>query len=539
MRRSPARRSPRASALPAAVLLTLLAFPGRPGAPLLADEPGALAGRITEIMARSAFKTSTFGILIAHVDSGRVLYEHNAEKLLAPASNTKIVSCAGALAALGHDFRFETTVVGTGPIEHGTLRGDLVLVASGDPNLSQRVRGDSQLLFEDNDHSYAAFSKGKVVPGDPLKVLRDLARQVRDAGVEIIDGNVTVDDGLFEETYDPFVGNFSAVCVNDNLVDVLVSPGDAPGEPARIRVLPEARVVEVRSRATTGSEGTPTRLSLEARDGVASYDLRGSIAVRERPILRVAKVADPAMAAAHYLSEAVEEAGIAVRGEKKRARFGPAVYRQYRVLARHRSPPLSQAIRVVLKVSQNLHATMLPVLVGALKGERATRYGGYRVIHDLFAERGVDMDSIVIASGSGGGRADRLSPRWTVDFLRHMKTRKDFAVFLDALPIGGKDGTLASHFQSEDLRGRVRAKTGTLRYRGALNDRWIYTSKALSGYLDLRAPEQPDNLWAFSIIIANTSAANRQRGVRDLFRAQEDILRAARQAIEGEERAEG
>ncbi len=149
------------------------------------------------------------------------------------------------------------------------------------------------------------------------------------------------------------------------------------------------------------------------------------------------------------------------------------------------------------------------------------------------------MDSIVISSGSGGGRADRLSPRWTVRFLRHMKTRKDFAAFLDALPIGGEDGTLASHFQSAPLKGKVRAKTGTLRFRGALNSRWIYASKALSGYLDQRSRRHPNNLWAFSIIIANTSATNAQRGVRDLFRAQEDILRAAQRAIEALEGSTG
>ena len=527
-RNTPPRRGLfRPSTCPLAALLCVLATAS---SALVADD--TLASRIATIIARPAFKTSTFGILITHVSSGRVLHEHNSEKLLAPASNTKLLSCGGALAALGQDFRFETRVVATGPVRDGTLEGDLVLVASGDPNLSQRAVGPGRLLYENDDHSYSGFSKGKVVPGDPLKVIRDLARQVRAAGVERIDGSITVDDGLFEETYDAFVGNFSAMCVNDNLIDVFVSPGKAPGDPVTVRFQPEARVVKIRSLAKTGAEGSATRLWLDPREGVASLDLRGTIPVGERPVLRVAKLASPALAAAHFLAEALEDAGIAVGGEKKSARFGPAVYKEFRVVARHESAPLSQVIKVVLKVSQNVHATMLPVVVGALKGEQATRFGGYRFIHDLFSRQGVDMDSIVINSGSGGGRADRLSPRWTVQFLRHMKRRKDFAAFLDALPIGGEDGTLANHFKSEPLRGKIRAKTGTLRYRGALNNRWIYVSKALSGYLDLRSRRHPDNLWAFSIIITNTSATSRQRGVRDLFRAQEDILRAAQQAIE-------
>ena len=65
---------------------------------ITANESNTLAGRIETVIARPAFRTSTFGILIAHVDSGRVLHEHNAEKLFAPASNTKLLSCGGALA---------------------------------------------------------------------------------------------------------------------------------------------------------------------------------------------------------------------------------------------------------------------------------------------------------------------------------------------------------------------------------------------------------------------------------------------------------
>ncbi|MCI0635019.1 MAG: D-alanyl-D-alanine carboxypeptidase, partial [Actinobacteria bacterium] len=236
-------------------VLTALIALSLAGGSIAANESGALASRIDTILARPAFRTSTFGILIAHVDSGRVLHEHNAEKLFAPASNTKLLSCGGALAALGEDFRFETRVVATGPLENGVLEGDLVLVASGDPNLSQRAVGPRRLLFEDDDHSYAGFSEGRVVPGDPLKVIRDFARQVRAAGVESINGNITVDDGLFEETYDAFVGRFSAVCVNDNLVDVFVSPGKAPGDPVTFRFQPEARVVDVRSLAKTGADG--------------------------------------------------------------------------------------------------------------------------------------------------------------------------------------------------------------------------------------------------------------------------------------------
>ncbi len=509
------------------------------------DSPGAsrdsaadsvedeLAAEIDEIIARPLFRASSFGVLFCHVRSGRILYEHDARKLFAPASTTKLLSCAGALDALGADFRFETRVVATGPLKEGTLAGDLVLLASGDPNLSQRLRARDRLAFENTDHSYAGLSRAKVVNGDPLAILRELARDVRRAGVTRVTGDIVVDDGLFAETFDPFVGKFSAACVNDNLVDVTVRPGRAVGEPVDFEVRPASEHIRVRSTAETAKSGSPSslRLRLAAGGEDDSYELTGSIPLDASPSLRVAPFREPAMTCARLFAETLRAEGVRADGRTKNARFGPTIYSDYDVVARHVSAPLSQTIRVVLKVSQNVHATMLPPLVGARLGSRGSTREGYGIIRDRFAKSGLDMDSIVVTSGSGGGRADRISPQWLVHFLRYWATRPDFGVFLDALPISGVDGTLANEMRGSELSGKVRAKTGTLVYRNALNGRWIYLTKSLAGYLDLRTRSEKDSLWAFAIVISDTVTTNRRAGVVELFRAQADILRAARRAI--------
>ena len=95
-----------------------------------------------------------------------------------------------------------------------------------------------------------------------------------------------------------------------------------------------------------------------------------------------------------------------------------------------------------------------------------------------------------------------------------------------ALPVGGVDGTLSSAFRAKVFGTRVHAKTGTLVYPGALSDRWVYLSKALSGYIDLGEEGDPEDLLVFSILTANTLAENRKAAVTRLFRAQEDIIRA-------------
>ncbi len=500
-----------------------------------------LEARIAAIRARPAFTGSSFGILVVELDSGEVVYSHRPRALLAPASTAKLVSAAGALGVLGADFRFETPVVRTGPLVDGVVSGDLVLVASGDPNLSQRpapgsaasptdrtaaARPFNRLRFVDRDHTYAGYTDADLVPGDPLLVLRRLARDVAAAGVREVRGDIIVDDGLFKETYDPFVGDFSAICVNDNVVDITVAPGSRIGDPVRVSYQPRVPSVDVRVLAKTSAPGSALDLWVDRHDGIASFVVRGTLPLGSRPVLRVGRLKDAALAAANIFADVLAEQGIAVRGQRRRGRFGPSLYSHFDVVARHVSPPLSESVLVTLKVSHNLHATMYPVLVGALKGKRGDRVAGFEAIRGFFRQGGLDVQSVLVHTGAGGGRSDRLSPRFLVDLLRFSTANGDFSVLWRSLPIAGIDGTLSERFAGSPLRGRVRAKTGTLVYQGSFNDSWIYLSKSLAGYVDLRKGRNSGEILCFAILIANTVTPSRAKGVDDLFDAQEDILEA-------------
>src|SRR5205807_5783708 len=100
------------------------------------------------------------------------------------------------LAKLGADYHFHTGIYRTGPLDSkGKLKGDLVLVASGDPNLSNRIQADGTLAFVDEDHSYS----GPALPGDPLAVVKQLAKDVAARGVKKIEGRGLVDARLFPD----------------------------------------------------------------------------------------------------------------------------------------------------------------------------------------------------------------------------------------------------------------------------------------------------------------------------------------------------
>src|ERR1700757_4616289 len=153
------------------------------GNPALAQSNAALEQRIKKIMERPEFAHSRFGLKFIAADTGDVVYELNSPQLFVPGSTTKLLSEGTMLEVLGADYRFHTKIYRTGPIKKdGTLQGDLVLVASGDLDLSNRIQPDGSLAFEDEDHSYGGpDSKG--LPGDPLAVIREFARQVAAKGI--------------------------------------------------------------------------------------------------------------------------------------------------------------------------------------------------------------------------------------------------------------------------------------------------------------------------------------------------------------------
>src|SRR5688572_4293980 len=114
-----------------------------------------LDGKIGAILNRAEFRHALFGIEIYSLSDDRVLYSLNRNKLFVPGSVAKVVTEGVTLELLGADYRFRTPIYRTGPISRdGVLTGDLVLVASGDPNLSNRVASADTLLFENQDHAY-------------------------------------------------------------------------------------------------------------------------------------------------------------------------------------------------------------------------------------------------------------------------------------------------------------------------------------------------------------------------------------------------
>ena len=477
------------------------------GLALLTPAPApaqSLARRVEAIMARPEFAHSLFGVEFYDLDAGKAVYRVNGDKFFVPASTTKLLSVGTALQLLGPDYRFHTRVYRTGPVgADGSLDGDLVVVASGDPNLSGRIGTDGTLAFRNVDHSYS----GEMVDGDPLLVIRELAAQIAAKGVKRIRGRVIVDASLFNGG-DREGGTgvvISPIVVNDNVVDVLVTPGASAGAPATVTVAPYTSYLRLTAKVTTGAaDSKPSgdfSEDIAEPDGTHRVTLAGSIPAGHTPQLVPYVVPDPVHFAEIVLAEALHERGISAATRQTNEVVDPKAlassYTESNLVAEHVSPPLAEAAKVVLKVSQNLHASLMPRVVGAVLSKKADPQAGFDLEREFLVKAGLDVGSA--SQGDGAGASAHFTPDFMVSYLAFMAKQKSSQAFLAALPILGKDGTLYNIQTESAAAGHVHGKTGTFGTADLLNQSQMVTGKGLAGYFT-----RPDGKrFAFAVYINN------------------------------------
>jgi N-acyl-D-amino-acid deacylase len=464
-----------------------------------AQSPATLAERIQKVISRPEFARANFGIKFITLDTGKVLYSLNSNKLFVPASTTKLLTEGTVLAKLGADYRFHTRIYRTAPVDRkGKLNGDLILVASGDPNLSNRIRPDGTLAFVDEDHSY----NGPPVDGDPLAVIKQFAQQIAAKGIREIKGRILIDTSLFPDG--PREGGtsvvMSSIMVNDNVIDLLVTPAAKPGDAATLVSTPQTSYIKFVGHVTTGPADSKSDLEISDpvsnSDGRVTLTISGTVPLGSQPTTAAAAVPSPTKFAETVLTEAIAAAGIIIKPPKNAPPpdFSALarLYTPENQIAEHVSLPLAEEAKVTLKVSQNLHAGMGPYLLGTLiaKNRKDPLQAGFATERAFLQEAKLDLSGISQSDGAGGDWADLFSPDFMCQYLTYWTTRPDYQVFFKALPILGKDGTLAKIQTSNPGAGHVFAKTGTFASEDRLNANMMLNGKGLAGYIITAAGEK-------------------------------------------------
>jgi D-alanyl-D-alanine carboxypeptidase/D-alanyl-D-alanine-endopeptidase (penicillin-binding protein 4) len=462
--------------------------------PTSAQDAGALAQHIKQVTTRPIFKHSTFGVEVYDLTTHEVLAAMNPEMLFTSGSTTKLVTEGTALALLGENYRFHTRVYYTGSITaDGTLDGDLVLVASGDPNLSGRVMLDDTLDFTANDHAYAGVLSGKSVLGDPLRVFKELASGVLMKGIWRIRGNVVVDASLFPSNQiEPGThATISPVVLNDNVIDVIATSSASPGGPVALEVSPALPYLRVVNKVRTDKPESDAELQFTAdvleKDGSHTVVLEGSVPAGRERAQAAYKVKDPVQFAAVAFREALRWAHVVLEAPADGAAPAPLPqsYAKKNMLVEHVSPPFKEEVKVTLKASQNLHAATTPYLLGAILGHSSNNafQKGLGLERQFLASAGLAPESVSQLDGEGGiGSA--FTPDFMVRYLAFMLRQPCGQLFFDSLPVLGRDGTLAGTMQDSPAAGHVHAKTGSYVVANALDNGVFLVGKGLVGYVD-------------------------------------------------------
>jgi PBP4 family serine-type D-alanyl-D-alanine carboxypeptidase len=479
-----------------------------------AQSPDSLEARIQKVMARPEFARSNFGIEFYDLETNKVVYALNAEKLFVPASTTKLLTEGTVLAKLGPDYRYHTRLYRTGPIDkHGTLKGNLILVASGDPNLSNRIQPDGTLAFMDDDHSY----NGPALPGDPLAVIKDFAAQVSAKGIRKIEGRVYVDASLMPDgEHEGGTGvTLSSIIVNDNILDLTAKAGEKVGDPVAFGVSPQTSYFHFINALTTGPANSKLLFDAmdpaERADGSWEITFSGNVPQGTGLHTLAYQIPSPTQFATAVLREALQARGIEIKPKKSSAvskdfSSFQHFYIPENQVAEHISSPLSEEIKITLKVSQNLHAAMGPYFLGLLvaKDVKDPLSAGFRIEHTFLTDAKLDLTGASQGDGAGGDWADLFSPEFMCHYLAYWKTRPDFPILFNALPILGKDGTLAKIQKDNPGAGHVFAKTGTFAAEDKLNSRLMLNGKGLAGYVQTKSGKT----LAFAAYVNHTSMAS-------------------------------
>ena len=425
-----------------------------------ASPPQGLAAKIDALVQQPRFAHASWGIAVVSLASGRTLYAHRADQLGQPASTAKLFTAAVSLATLGSDYRFPTRLLSRGVIRNGRLDGQLILYGVGDPTLGTAENSD-----------WAA----------------KLASQLQARGVRQVHGDLIADDSYFTgpsfgtgweagDLQSWFAVPTSALSVDENIVQVTLTPGASPGLPASVRLAPMDGIAKVLGQIQTTRRQTSSDINLYRAPGDNTLYLFGNMPAGATPAQFRLAMVDPALQAARQLRAALTRQGIRISGSTRVLHWpldDSTLLAGTHPVGEVLSPPLGEILQRGLKRSQNLYLQNLLLSVGAHELATASappttfadsEHWGIQALRDLLTRIGIPPDVSRLDEGTGLSRRDLVTPEALVHLLVYFSGQPSAKQLRDALPLAGVDGTLAHRMRDTAAAGNVQAKTGSMSY---------------------------------------------------------------------------
>ncbi|MGH8791510.1 MAG: D-alanyl-D-alanine carboxypeptidase/D-alanyl-D-alanine endopeptidase, partial [Stackebrandtia sp.] len=388
---------------------------------------------------------------------GDVIYNHDGDSRAIPASNNKIQTSAAAMSVLGGDYTFKTDAASAAEPSGGVLGGDLFLRGTGDPSM----------LAED----YNA-----------------LAKQIADAGVTTVEGDLVADDTAYDAVrlgtewgwddlpyyYAPETSALNVAADGDfnaGSVNITVEPGASEGDEAKVTVTPETAHITVDNSATTGAAGGELSVDVNRPLGSNEFSVSGQIPADGEADVWAMSVSNPTGYAATVFREALEANGVTVTGD---VRQGEATPDDAASLAAHDSAPMSELVVSFMKLSNNSLGESFLKAMGREAGGEGSFSAGAEAVKEAMNSLNVNTDNLRQVDGSGMSRQNLVSPTQLTEMLVGARGQDWYDAWYDAMPIACESdpmvgGTLASRMCDTPAAGNVHGKTGSMTSVSALS----------------------------------------------------------------------
>ncbi len=418
------------------------------GRSVRADDQNTLAEQIHTIINDKRLEGAVAGVSIRSALTGELLFQHNGNTRLTPASNMKLLTAASALEILGSNYRFKTEVFADYR-EGDHIRGNLYLKGRGDPTL----------LPKDFD---------------------SLANQLKNQGITRVDGDLIGDESWYDSEYlsedmiwsdeDEYYGaQVSALTASPNqdydagTVMIKVSPNTTGGSLSNVKVTPETDTISIINNAKTVRENEETEIRVNRKHGTNIIVVDGTISKNAVPEKIWVAVWSPANYALNLFGQSLKKHGIEIKGEE----ILGETPNQARRLVEKKSMPLSDLLIPFMKLSNNGHAEVLVKEMGKVVKEEGSFHAGLDVLKSVLRDEGLNPDDMCLRDGSGISQISLIKPNQLSFLLYRIQDKPWYDVYLNSLPIAGVPermlgGTLRKRMSNTAAERVIYAKTGSL-----------------------------------------------------------------------------